>query len=226
MEVLFIFLLLTNRHFCVIINIYPILMEVLMEEDNKLEKERRLLDTDFKLFTEKGVKDTSIQDIVDNANVAKGTFYLYFKDKYEIRDILIAKHSRKLFQDAIDTLHKNYISNFSDQIIFVINYIIDELTSNPLLLKFISKNLSLGIYNKAVMKIYEDNSQKENGIYKLFVKGIEDNHLKIEKPDVTLFMIIELVSSTCFNSILYNEPLPIEEYKPYLYEVIRKLIEK
>lgn len=226
MEVLFIFLLLTNRHFCVIINIYPILMEVLMEEDNKLEKERRLLDTAFKLFTEKGVKDTSIQDIVDNANVAKGTFYLYFKDKYEIRDVLIAKHSRKLFQDAIDTLHKNYISNFSDQIIFVINYIIDELTSNPLLLKFISKNLSLGIYNKAVMKIYEDNSQKENGIYKLFVKGIKDNHLKIEKPDVTLFMIIELVSSTCFNSILYNEPLPIEEYKPYLYEVIRKLIEK
>lgn len=226
MEVLFIFLLLTNRHFYVIINIYPILMEVLMEEDNKLEKERRLLDTAFKLFTEKGVKDTSIQDIVDNANVAKGTFYLYFKDKYEIRDILIAKHSRKLFQDAIDTLHKNYISNFSDQIIFVINYIIDELTSNPLLLKFISKNLSLGIYNKAVMKIYEDNSQKENGIYKLFVKGIKNNHLKIEKPDVTLFMIIELVSSTCFNSILYNEPLPIEEYKPYLYEVIRKLIEK
>lgn len=197
-----------------------------MEEDNKLEKERRLLDTAFKLFTEKGVKDTSIQDIVNNANVAKGTFYLYFKDKYEIRDVLIAKHSRKLFQDALDTLHKNYISNFSDQIIFVINYIIDELTGNPLLLKFISKNLSLGIYNKAVMKIYEDNSQKENGIYGLFVKGIEDNHLSIEKPDVTLFMIIELVSSTCFNSILYNEPLPIEEYKPYLYEVIRKLIEK
>ena len=63
-----------------------------MEEDNKLEKERRLLDTAFKLFTEKGVKDTSIQDIVDNANVAKGTFYLYFKDKYEIRDVLIANH--------------------------------------------------------------------------------------------------------------------------------------
>ena len=76
------------------------------------------------------------------------------------------------------------------------------------------------------MKIYENNNQKENGIYRLFMKGIEDNHLAIEKPDVTLFMIIELVSSTCFNSILYNEPLSIEEYKPYLYEAIRKLIEK
>ena len=39
-----------------------------------------------------------------------------------------------------------------------------------------------------------------------------------------LFMIIELVGSTCFNSILYKEPLPIEEYKPYLYRTIRNLI--
>lgn len=197
-----------------------------MEEENKLEKEKRLLETAFKLFTEKGVKDTSIQDIVDNAQVAKGTFYLYFKDKYEIRDVLIAKQSKKLFQDAVDNLHKNYISNFSDQIIFVINYIIDELTSNTLLLKFISKNLSLGIYNKAVMKIYENNEQKENGIYQLFMKGVKENNLKIKNPEVTLFMIIELVSSTCFNSILYKEPLAIEKFKPYLYDAIRKLIEK
>ena len=37
-------------------------------------------------------------------------------------------------------------------------------------------------------------------------------------------MIIELVSSTCFNSILYNSPLPIENFKPFLYDTIRKLI--
>jgi hypothetical protein len=37
-------------------------------------------------------------------------------------------------------------------------------------------------------------------------------------------MIIELVSSTCFNSIIYDEPLPIEEFKPHLHNAIRKLI--
>lgn len=67
-----------------------------MKKDKNIEnddnKEFRLLNTAFKLFTEKGVKSTSIQEIVDSANVAKGTFYLYFKDKYEIRDILIAKN--------------------------------------------------------------------------------------------------------------------------------------
>ena len=195
-------------------------------KNDKEEKENRLLNTAFRLFTEKGIKETSIQEIVDNASVAKGTFYLYFRDKYEIRDILIVKKSQKLFEDSLKSLRKNYISDFSDSIIYIINYVIDELTKNPLLLKFISKNLSWGIYSKTVLKIYENSENKEESVYNLFLKGVKENNLKLKNPDVTLFMIIELVSSTCFNSILYNEPLPIEEYKPYLYDTIRKLIEE
>ena len=196
-----------------------------MNEKIENNKKQRLLDTAFALFTEKGIKDTSIQEIVDNANVAKGTFYLYFKDKYELQNILIAKKSEKLFNDALNELHKNYIQNFSDQIIFVINYIVDELQKKPTLLKFISKNLSWGIYNKSILKIYENSEKKEDSIYHLFIKGVEENNIKLENPDVTLFMIIELVSSTCFTSILEKEPLPINEYKPILYNTIRKLIE-
>ena len=195
------------------------------KEIKEKDKETRLLTTAFKLFTEKGIKDTSIQEIVDNANVAKGTFYLYFKDKYEIRDVLIAKKSEKLFKDALEELRKNYISNLSDEVIFIINYVINELAKAPTLLKFISKNLSWGIYSKTVLKIYESNEEKEDSIYKLFLKGVEENNIKLKNPEVTLYMIIELVSSTCFNSILYNDPLPIEEFKPYLYDAIRNLIE-
>lgn len=189
-------------------------------------KENRLLNTAFNLFTEKGIKNTSIQEIVDNAEVAKGTFYLYFKDKYEIRDILIAKKSRKLFTDALTSLRKNYIENFSDQIIYIINYVIDELNKNPLLLKFISKNLSWGVYNKAVTRIYETDETEENSLHALFMKGIKENNIKLKNPDVTLFMIIELVSSTCFNCIIYKEPLSIKDFKPYLYSTIRNLIEE
>lgn len=196
-----------------------------MKKEEIENKETRLLNTAFKLFTEKGVKSTSIQEIVDKADVGKGTFYLYFKDKYEIRDILIAKKSHKLFNDALQNLRKNNISTLPDQIIFIVDYVIDELKKNQILLKFISKNLSWGIYSKTVKKIYED-TNTEDGIYQLFLKGIEENNIKLENPDVTLFMIIELVSSTCFNSILYNEPLPIEEYKPFLYNTIRKLLEE
>lgn len=199
-------------------------MRIKRDNLNEENKETRLLNTAFKLFTEKGIKDTSIQEIVDNADVGKGTFYLYFKDKYEIRDVLIAKKSHKLFNEALVDLRKTTIDTLSEQVIFIVNHVIDELKKNQLLLKFISKNLSWGIYSKTVNKIYENSESEEDGIYQLFLKGVKDNNINLKNPDVTLFMIIELVSSTCFNSILYNEPLPIDEYKPYLFEIIEKLI--
>ena len=195
-----------------------------MEKEN--DKKQRLLNTAFDLFTKKGIKDTSIQEIVDNADVAKGTFYLYFKDKYELQNILIAKKTEKLFNDALSELRKNYIQNFSDQIIFIINHIIDELKRQPALLKFISKNLSWGIYNKSLIKVYEGNENSEDSMFSLFMKGVKENNINLKNPEVTLFMIIELASSTCFTSILEKQPLPIDEYKPYLYDSIRTLLDK
>lgn len=195
-----------------------------MKREKDPQKENRLLESAFKLFTEKGLKETSIQGIVDESNVAKGTFYLYFKDKYELRDILIEKKSKKLFSDAVNALRKNYIKSLDDQIIFIVNYIINELSKNTVLLKFISKNLSWGVYSKTVNKLYQNSENEEDGVYPLFLKGIKEQNIKLKNPDVTLYMIIELVSSTCFNSILYNEPLPIEQYKPFLYDAIRNLI--
>ena len=194
-----------------------------MKREKDPEKESRLLESAFKLFTEKGIKNTSIQGIVDESNVAKGTFYLYFKDKYELRDILIEKKSKKFFSDAVVELRKNYIKSLDDQIIFIINYIINDLSKNTVLLKFISKNLSWGVYSKTVNKIYQKSENDEDGVYQLFLKGIHEQNIKLKNPEVTLYMIIELVSSTCFNSILYNEPLPIEDYKPFLYDSIRRL---
>ena len=195
-----------------------------MKREKDPQKENRLLESAFKLFTEKGLKETSIQGIVDESNVAKGTFYLYFKDKYELRDVLIEKKSKKLFNDAVYELRKNYIKSLDDQIIFIVNYIINELSKNTVLLKFISKNLSWGVYSKTVNKLYQNSENEEDGVYPLFLKGIKEQNIKLKNPDVTLYMIIELVSSTCFNSILYNEPLPIEQYKPFLYDAIRKLM--
>ena len=48
-------------------------------EENKKIKEETLLSSAFNLFTKKGFKETSIQDIAESAGVGKGTFYLYFK---------------------------------------------------------------------------------------------------------------------------------------------------
>lgn len=192
-------------------------------EVNKEEKKVKLFNSAFKLFTKKGIKDTSVQEITDDAGLAKGTFYLYFNDKYELQDKLVIRKSRQLFYQALKKLDNENIEKFDEKVIFIVDYIISYLNKNRLLLKFISKNLSWGLYNEKVTKIVDDNSL---GVREFFLKNVQDNDIKLKNPDVTLFMIIELVSSTCFTSIMNQEPLPIDEYKPYLYSSIKKILKE
>lgn len=58
-------------------------------DDNKKLKMNTLLQTAFDLFTGKGFAKTTVSDIVNQAGLAKGTFYLYFKDKYDLRELSI-----------------------------------------------------------------------------------------------------------------------------------------
>ena len=47
---------------------------------------------------------------------------------------------------------------------------------------------------------------------------------EIKNIDITFFTIVELVGSTCFSCIVNKIPCSIEEYKPYLYDLIRTLL--
>jgi len=190
-------------------------------QENKEEKEQNLISAALKLFTEKGVKETSVQEITNEAGVAKGTFYLYFKDKYELQDYLIARKSKQLFNDAIKSLRKQKIKDYKEEFIYVIDYIIDKLSKNKLLLKFISKNLSWGLYNDKLSKLIDDSNI---GVQEFFLSEIEKNNVKIDNPELKLFMIVELVSGTIFSSIMTSKPLPIKELKPYLYNEIRGML--
>lgn len=190
-------------------------------EINKNEKLNKLLDTAFQLFTDKGIKNTSIQDIVDKAGVAKGTFYLYFKDKYEIQDHLLARTSYRLFHKALKACEQENIERLDDKIIFIIDYIINILIDNPIILHFIQKNLSLGLYSEKISILMDD---EELGLKELFLSEVKEKRLDIPHPEITLFMIVELVGSTVFSSIIKKEPVPIQEYKPILYHTIQLLI--
>ena len=51
-----------------------------------------------------------------------------------------------------------------------------------------------------------------------------NEELKFKNKDVLVYMIVELVSSTCYSAILYNEPVSIEELKPYIFETVKEMI--
>ena len=96
------------------------------------------------------------------------------------------------------------------------------------MLKLISKNLSFGLFNTTISNLsnLSNIANDTETLYDMFVNKVNENNINLKNPKVTLFTIIELVSSTGFNSILYNEPLPLEQYKSYLYSVIRDILKE
>lgn len=190
-------------------------------DENKKKKEEALLNTAYELFITKGIHSTAISDIVEKAGVAKGTFYLYFKDKYDIKNKLIAHKTNELFDNAGKELEKSGIQGLEEELIFIIEHVINALVDNKPLLNFISKNLVMGALRSALLT--GENSGSD--IYEKFLTMIKRDNYEYEDIDVMLFTIVELAGSAGYNSILYEEPIPIEEYKPFLYRTVRLIIE-
>lgn len=188
---------------------------------NKIHKNEQIVEAAYELFLEQGVESVSIQEIADRAGVAKGTFYLYFHDKDELKEAIIAQKSNELFQYAISALHQTGITDFESQIIFVIDYVLDVLEHNQEALKLISKNLSLGVFSRQVNDFFSD---RKVNIVKSLTDAAERNHIRLKNPEILLYMIIELASSTCFSCILESKPLEIAVFRPYLFDAIRQLI--
>ena len=78
---------------------------------DKDEKRCDIALASIRLFCEKGIQQTSIDEIAKSAGVAKGTIYLYFKNKEEIVftiwDILTQQHE--------EAFHKKINPNMSEK---------------------------------------------------------------------------------------------------------------
>ena len=173
-------------------------------ESNKKQKKDALFNTAFELFTTKGTNKTTISDIADKAGVAKGTFYLYFKDKYDIRNKLVSYKTKELFYRAYQSVLEHKISGFDNQLHFMVDFILDSLEQDYALLVFISKNLSWGVFQAALDDKMPDSDQQ---FYQQYLELIKKDGRTYDHPDLMLFSVIELASSTCYSCILYQQPV-------------------
>lgn len=190
-------------------------------EINKKIKKDALFNTAFTLFTTKGLTQTTISDIVTQAGVAKGTFYLYFKDKYDIRNKLITHKTKEMFSKAHEALMNTELTGFEEQLKFIIEYILKQLEENRPLLIFISKNLSWGVFRG----VFEEKvGDEEYPFYDAYLSLLKKSGNTYCNEEMMLFTIIELVSSTCYSCILYQQPASMADYKPYLYRAISGIL--
>lgn len=188
-------------------------------EEKKKQKQEALLTSAFQLFTAQGINNTSISDIVKKAKMAKGTFYLYFKDKYDIRDKLITHKANQIFEKAHQLLMENDIEGLEERVVFIADNVIDQLNENQSLLRFISKNLSWAMFSKIRIPDMDNMNCMD-----IFERLIEESGRRFRQKELMIYMIVELVSASCYNVVLEGSPCTLEELKPELYQSIRMMI--
>lgn len=192
-------------------------------DSNKQQKRDSLLESAFSLFINNGFNKTSISDIVNRAGVAKGTFYLYFKDKYDIRNHLIAHKAGQVFSNAYQELlsHPD-IADFESRILFLIDHILNQLAENHNLVMLLAKHLSWGFVRNSL--VYNSPGQDAPSIYTIFQTLLQQSAYSYRSPELMMYTILELVAGTSYNAVLYEQPVSLEELKPYLYESVKGIL--
>lgn len=73
------------------------------------EKEKLIIETSIKLFATKGFNATSVQEIVNECDISKGAFYLYFKSK-EALLLAIMNYYFKMITDKVNEIENEDLS--------------------------------------------------------------------------------------------------------------------
>ena len=190
--------------------------------EKQKHKQQALFETAYELFTTKGLHKTTVADIAERAGVAKGTFYLYFKDKYDIKNRLIASKARELFHEADEKIIREGIHGKRAQIHFLVDFFLDKLEGEPTFVSFLSKNLSWGL----LKGIFEEPEEEVAPYRCQTLSFIQAGGGEKELGYLLLFTIVELVSSSCYNCILYQQPVPLGKYRPFLHKSIEGILKE
>ena len=142
-----------------------------------MNKKELIRQSATKIIAAEGFSKTKIQEIADDAEIAVGTVYIYFKSKDEILDYIfesqhkrINKYSKELDQEDIPPLEK---------IKKILKFHFEELQDNPNLAKVLSQEGG-GILENQLQGMKHDSL----GVPELFQKMLNDSKRKGQIRDI------------------------------------------
>lgn len=186
-------------------------------EEQKKQKRQSIMDAAYSCFMEKGIHKSSVDEIVQKANVAKGTFYLYFEDKPDLMQQLCVQISKSVITQAYIKTKTNESASFTENVLAITDYIVEYFRSHKLELKLMERNFSWPLIGNELVN--EDDLMAEM-MSTLFSKSTASR----EEVYKYLFSIIALAGSVCYSSILFEQPDTIGNMKPVLYAMITKIL--
>lgn len=190
--------------------------------EKQQSKRTNILDAAYELFIEKSFKNTSIDDVVKKAGIAKGTFYLYFKDKHDLMDRIIIRKGALVLKYVLEELKKkkeNLPMTFPEQMVFITDRIVDYLEKNKEIITLIGKNFSSCL---SYFTSIEDDELKS--MLDELVEENRENGFSEQDTLKRIYLIVTLVGSVCYDSLVFESPFGITEIKPLLFASVKNII--
>jgi len=186
---------------------------------NKKRKYDALLTKGTELYTENGLHNTSVDQITKKAGVAKGTFYLYFKNKEDFIEQIALKLNIDILKESMNKADKKLNTNAITYTLEVANQLVTYYTKNPTILKLVFRNFSWSTLMKQFYK-----SKQVTDLYNVFRTKYAEIQIEHEQVNYILFILIQLTGSICYESIINKSPAPITIMKEVLIQTIEKIL--
>lgn len=190
-------------------------------EQKKREKRQALLDAAYTLFLEQDALKVSVNDITVRANVAKGTFYLYFKDKGELTRSLLGSISYRVLSDAYEQVNSMGSGLLlADRVVALADYVIEYFKRETMVLKLIQRNFSW-----PTLQDLEEESELAP-LVRQMLADIQASPELNGRSEREVFqrtsILVSMCASVCYTCIIEGKPDTIDHMKPVLYDIIRK----
>ncbi len=183
----------------------------------------RIVETSWRLFHEKGFGETTINDIIREAGISKGTFYYYFRSKDNLLDTL---------SDVLDAEYMRLAADLPEEMnafdkLVQLNYEIHTFINDNIDYKLLAY-----LYSTQIIKDHSSSLLDRNRYYfRLLEQIIEEGRNKGELTDelsvsetVKYYGLEEraLVTDWCMNNGNYHLGEYSKKMFPMMIEGIRK----
>ena len=185
---------------------------------------KKIIKHALKIFAQKGYFRTTVDDIAQATGVAKGTLYLYFKDKANLYVATIDEHfSRGL--DALSTIDAREITPTEKMEAVAVNFIdyIKNLKTSHMLFTFENINIE-GKTLKNIHSTIEPKIQMMiNIIGNIINQGIKKNEFRDVDPKVAAFHFISTIRAIFLsNFYMSNDAFKTDTMLKLFFEGLKK----
>ncbi len=172
----------------------------------KAATEQRLFDVAMGLFRKHGIDNTSVQQICDHADVAKGTFFNY----YPTKEHLLLKCHDQFKESMLNHLQSTRFDSAREAILGAFLFWSEIVTKDPILGRALLKAVfASNLLTESDQRMSE---RLYNWMFDKISRDVESGKLR-QDLDVAMFISIlfNVLSATSNEFLTTNDPEPIRE---------------